>query len=232
MPYRRVATDRAGFNAGAVEAAQARNMGLAWCTGFITDPPAPGGKPGRPRPCAVRLDPVLVAAGFDTHPLCGPADTSPTAGEPGDPATLPRYAPSPADQAPAGKCGGCGHKAHRDDCDRKSPSRCEPRVDPATGKRNGMSHYTTRAPCPCPWGWCHTCKAPVVGAHTLPLDDGTPEIDIDRGSAGDPGGEWAVWKLADGRLACRRLAPGERVVGEVWRGREHAHQLTPAEAVR
>jgi hypothetical protein len=232
MPYRRVATDRAGMNAGAVEEAAARNVGLPACTGLVTDPPRKGQKPARPRPCAARLDPVLGAAGYTTHPNCDPAETSPTAGPPGDPATLPRYAPSPADQAPAGKCGGCGHKAHRDECPRKWSSGCTPLLDPATGNPTGTACFRGRAPCPCPHGWCHTCKAPVVGAKTLPLDDGQPEIDIDRGSAGDPDGEWAVWKLADGRLACRRLAPGEPLAGDVWRGRAHIHQLTPKEATR
>jgi len=52
--------------------------------------------------------------------------------------------------------------------------------------------------------------APVAGASTLPLQDGSPEVDIERGSAGAPDGEWAVWKLLDGTLACRQLTAGEQ----------------------
>jgi hypothetical protein len=151
-------------------------------------------------------------AGAGPHPAEAPA-----AGRPG------RNRRAPATR-PGEKCpGGCGHAAHRDECPGKAPGRCAPRLDPATGEQNGHLHYETRAPCPCPHGWCHHCGAPVVGAATLPLYDGSPEIDIDRGSAGD--GQLAVWKLADGTLAVRRLAPGQDPGPGQWRGREHHCEL-------
>jgi hypothetical protein len=254
MPYRRDATDRA---------AAARNAGLAWCEGWITDPPRHGRK-SRPRRCGVRLDPVLTAAGYTTHPCCDPAEEeSAAAGPVGDPATLPRYdaaprhlaavpappretraarqqppdlaeAPSHPGEATATRsrrattpCPGCGHAAHRDQCGRKWSSGCAPLLDPATGQPTGMACFAGRAPCPCPYGWCHHCQAPIVGASTLPLNAGSPEIDIERGSAGDPAGEWAVWKLADETLACRPLAPGEQPRAGEWRGREHTPARCP-----
>jgi len=95
-------------------------------------------------------------------------------------------------------------------------------LNPATGEpMPGFACGRTRVPCPCPFGWCHTCGQPVAGASTLPLYDGSPEIDIERGSANAPDGQWAVWKLADGTLACRKLADGEEPGPGEWRGREH-----------
>lgn len=122
---------------------------------------------------------------------------------------------------PGARCGGCGHAPHRDTCPRKGPSGCLPLLD-ATGRKMGFACSRTRGPCPCPWGWCHTCGQGIAGASTLPLRDGSPEIDVDRGSAGAPDGTIAVWKLPDGTLACRRLAPGEQPGRGEWRGREHA----------
>lgn len=104
-----------------------------------------------------------------------------------------------------------------------------PLLDPATGKQTGIA-CGGPCPCPCPFGTCHTCGAPIAGATPLPLSDSTPEIDIDRGSAGHPDATWAVWKLPDGTLACRPLGPGQPLPGPgEYRGREHAHQLTPKE---
>jgi hypothetical protein len=121
------------------------------------------------------------------------------------------------------KCDGCGHAAHRDTCPRKGPSGCMIILNPATGlPMPGFVCYRgQRSPCPCPYGWCHTCKRPIVGASTLPLYDGSAEIDIERGPANAPDGQWAVWKLADGTLACRKLADGEEPGAGEWRGREH-----------
>lgn len=130
----------------------------------------------------------------------------------------------------AARCPGCDHVAHRDQCRRKAPGGCATVLDPATGQPIGTACYRgERAPCPCPYGWCHQCRAVIVGAATLPLDDGSPEIDVDPDPAGD--GALAVWPLPDGQLACRRLADGEQPRPGEWRGRQHAHQLTPEEAV-
>ena len=123
------------------------------------------------------------------------------------------------------KCDGCGHAFHRDTCPRKGPSGCLPLLDPATGRQTGVACSRTRVPCPCPWGECHECGAPIAGATPFPLNSGTPEIDIDRGSASAADGALAVRQLPDGTLACRRLAPGEEPGDREWRGREHAHQL-------
>jgi hypothetical protein len=120
-----------------------------------------------------------------------------------------------------GKCPGCGHAWHRDLCPCKGPSGCVPLLNPATGQPRGFACSGTRAPCPCPFGWCHTCLRMIAGASTLPLYDGSPEINIERGSAGAPDGTWAVWKLADGTLGCRVLADGEQPAEREWRGREH-----------
>jgi hypothetical protein len=119
------------------------------------------------------------------------------------------------------RCGHCPHAFHRDQCPGQGPSRCVTMLTPATGARAGIACTTTRAPCPCPWGECHDCGCPVAGASTLPLYDGSPEIDIERGSAGDPDGTWAVWQLADGTLACRPIEPGGPIFGRELRGREH-----------
>ena len=95
-------------------------------------------------------------------------------------------------------------------------------LDAATGEqRGGAIVCGARPPCPCPFGWCHRCGQPVAGASTLPLYDGSPEIDVDRGSAGDPAGLVEVWALADGTLGARRLDPGEPARAGRWRGREH-----------
>jgi hypothetical protein len=120
------------------------------------------------------------------------------------------------------KCDGCGHAFHRDECSRKGPSGCEPVLDPATGKAVGFACSRTRAPCPCPFGECHTCGTAIAGASPFPLGTG-PEVDVDRGSAGAPDGQLAVRKLADGSLAVRRLADGEQPGEGEWRGREHEH---------
>jgi hypothetical protein len=83
VPYRRDATDRAGMNAGAVEAAAAARLGLATCTGWITEPAhydaadPPRRRPESRRRCMVPLDPALIAAGFRSHPCCDPAEVSP-----------------------------------------------------------------------------------------------------------------------------------------------------------
>jgi len=129
---------------------------------------------------------------------------------------------------PGRRCGSCGHGFHRDTCPRKGPSGCVPLLDPATGQQTGTACTRARGPCPCPYGECHTCGAPVSGATPFPLDSGAPEIDVDRGSAGAPDGALAVRRLPDGTLACRRLASGEDPGGGWWRGREHAHQLAAA----
>ena len=100
-------------------------------------------------------------------------------------------------------------------------------LDPATGRPDGIQCYGDRAPCPCPFGACHTCGAPIAGASLFPLRSAS-EIDVDRGSAGAADGQLAVRKLADGTLACRRLAAGEEPGRGEWRGREHVHQLVPA----
>ena len=129
------------------------------------------------------------------------------------------------------RCEGCGHAFHRDTCPRKGASGCQPVLDPATGRQVGIAcSRGSRAPCPCPFGQCHTCAAPIAGAIPWPLDSGAPEVDIDRGSAGDPDGMLAVWQLADGTLACRRLMPGEHPGDGEWRGREHVHQLAAVHA--
>ena len=59
MPYRHVATDRAGLNAEAVAAAVARRAGTSPCAC-----------------CGLPLDPVLTRAGFETHPCCSPDEVS------------------------------------------------------------------------------------------------------------------------------------------------------------
>jgi hypothetical protein len=140
---------------------------------------------------------------------------------------LARRGAPPAAARARPPCGGCGHSFHRDQCSRKGPARAWLVLDPATGEVTGRA-CGARPQCPCPWGACHTCGAPVVGASTLPLYDGSPEIDIDRGSAGDPAGTLAVRELPDGTLAVRRLGPGEGLADGEWRGRQHAHRLTPA----
>ena len=127
-----------------------------------------------------------------------------------------------------GKCDGCNHAFHRDTCPRKGPSGCVPLLDPATGKPTGIACSRSRAPCPCPYGACHKCGAPVAGATPFPLDSGAAEIDVDRGSAGAEDGQLAVCQLPDGTLACRRLAPGEQPGEREWRAREHVHQLAAA----
>ena len=131
----------------------------------------------------------------------------------------------------ARQCGGCGHAFHRDQCPRKGASGCLPLLD-ATGRQVGIACSRTRVPCPCPFGECHDCGAPIAGAAPFPLDSGTPEIDIDRGSAGAPDGTWAVRQLPGGTLACRRLEPGEQPGDGEWRGREHVHQLAAARRTR
>lgn len=131
----------------------------------------------------------------------------------------------------ARRCDGCGHAFHRDTCPRKGTSGCTPLLDPATGRQIGIAcSRGSRQPCPCPFGECHTCGAPIAGASPFPLDSGAAEIDIDRGSAGAPDGTLAVRQLPAGTLACRRLEPGELPGEGEWRGREHAHQLAAAGA--
>jgi hypothetical protein len=126
---------------------------------------------------------------------------------------------------PGERCRGCRHVRHRDQCPRKGPSGCVPILDRATGEPNGTVCFTGKGPCPCPYGYCHTCGRDIVGASILPLYDGSPEIDIECGSADAPGGGWAVWQLPDGTLACRRLEPGEEPHRDEhrreWRGTEH-----------
>jgi len=132
----------------------------------------------------------------------------------------------PSGQPGSGRrCEGCNHAAHRDTCPRKGASGCIPLLDPATGRQTGIACVRGRGPCPCPFGACHACGAPIAGATPFPLDSGAPEVDIDRGSAGAPDGTLAVRQLADGTLACRRLADGEEPGEREWRGREHVHQL-------
>ena len=131
---------------------------------------------------------------------------------------------------PRPRCEGCGHVFHRDGCKAKGPSGCVPLLDPATGRETGIA-CGVRPPCPCPWGACHSCGAPIAGASPFPLG-GSPEVDIDRGSAGDPDGTWAVRQLADGTLACRPLGPGLPLPGPgEWRAREHEHQLAVKETI-
>lgn len=134
-----------------------------------------------------------------------------------------------ADRSPAGKCDGCGHAAHRDGCRAKGPSSSVAVLDPATGRPIGIACSRTRAPCPCPFGACHTCGALIAGASPFPLGS-APEVDIDRGSAGAPDGTWAVRKLADGSLACRPLGEGEQPGEGEWRGHAHIHQLATVSA--
>jgi hypothetical protein len=218
---------------------------VQWCAGWIPDTT----ERTRRRRCGVRLDPALVAAGYDTHPMCLPRDQWGDLPAPAERAATLRAAgvlmcgprpPAAGDLAQveafsrdlaarAGQvddCPGCGHKFHRDTCIRKGASRCMPVLDPATGRQTGIACSSVRGPCPCPYGACHDCGAPIVGASPLPLDSGAPEIDIDRGSAG--AGALAVRQLADGTLAVRRLAGVEEPAAGEWRGREHAHQLDPA----
>lgn len=111
-----------------------------------------------------------------------------------------------------------------------------PLLDEA-GRQTGFAcSRSSRWPCPCPFGECHECGAPIVGACPLPLGRGSAEVDIDRGSAGDPDGTWIVWQLPDGRLACRpRLFSSDdiEVTGEQpglreWIGRAHACQAEAA----
>jgi hypothetical protein len=125
------------------------------------------------------------------------------------------------------KCGGCAHVEHRDQCPAKGPSTSTIVPDPATGRGIARACGRTKQPCPCAWGWCHDCGQGIVGASTLPLYNGDPEIDVDRGSAGDPAGLIAVWILPDSTLAARRLAAGEQPGPGEWRGREHACKETP-----
>lgn len=82
MPKRREATDRAGMQPGAVEAAVAARLGLVICNGWITDPPhtdaadPPRRRPESRRRCTRPLDPALTLAGFTTHPECDPGEVS------------------------------------------------------------------------------------------------------------------------------------------------------------
>jgi hypothetical protein len=121
------------------------------------------------------------------------------------------------------RCPGCPHAAHRDECRGKGPSGCVP-LD-----GGGMACYRgQRPPCPCPFGWCHDCRAVICGA----TPDGEDfEVDFDYvPPAAVLDGTWAVRRRADTTLACRPLAPGEQPAAGEWRGRAHAHQL--AEAAR
>jgi hypothetical protein len=110
-------------------------------------------------------------------------------------------------------------------CTRKAPGSCVPLLDPATGdpQTAGFACYRdVRPPCPCPYGWCHRCKAVIAGASTLPLYDDSPEIDLDPDIGDAEDGHMAVRELADGTLAVRRLGAGQ-VPGDGWRrAREHA----------
>lgn len=135
--------------------------------------------------------------------------------------------------SPAARCPGCDHVAHRNTCTRKAPSACVPLLDPATGDQLGGGGYACyrgeRPPCRCPYGWCHTCRAIILGASILPLGSGEPEIDLDADLTGPAPllvpGDLAVRHLADGTLAARRLELGEEPAGD-WRpARAHAHQL-------
>jgi hypothetical protein len=121
----------------------------------------------------------------------------------------------------ADRCAGCPHAAHRDQCPAKGRGRCVPVLDPQTGEPHGWISYARNAPCLCPRGWCHHCRAPVAGASPFPLGGG-PEIDVDVGSADDPAGRVAVRQLADGTLGAVRLQDGEEPGAGWWRGREHA----------
>jgi hypothetical protein len=130
-------------------------------------------------------------------------------------------------------CPGCGHVEHRDECrGRKAPSTAVPILDPATGDPiGGFACYRgSRPPCRCPYGWCHTCRVVIVGASTLPLDNGEPEIDLDidpgfAGGALTAGHELAARTLADGTIAVRRLEVGEDLPEGWHRARAHEHQL-------
>ena len=102
------------------------------------------------------------------------------------------------------RCGQCGHAFHRDQCPRKGPSGCETMLNPATGRPTGIACARGRWPCPCPWGECHGCDAPITGATLFPLDSGADEVDIDRGSAGAPDGTLA-WPVGDYFLDYLRL---------------------------
>jgi hypothetical protein len=80
VPKRRVATDRAGLNPDAVEAATLARAGLEICQGWVSEP-AHRDAAGRHRPasrrrCVLPLDPALTLAGFLTHPCCDPDERS------------------------------------------------------------------------------------------------------------------------------------------------------------
>lgn len=127
------------------------------------------------------------------------------------------------------RCEGCSHVFHRDECRGKAPDGHVPVLDPATGRRTGHACYRgARPPCPCPRGACHTCGAVIEGASTFPLNDGSPEIDLDPEPAED--GLWAARKLADGTLAIHPLAAGEQPGPGEWQARAHAHQLAEVTA--
>jgi len=125
------------------------------------------------------------------------------------------------------RCAGCGHAPHRDLCRAKAPSGCVP-LDMAPGVTGFACYRGARPPCPCPHGWCHSCRAPVLGAAPAGQDE---EVDIDRDSAGAPAGTWAVRALPDTSLACRPLRAGEEPRAGEWRGTEH-HCTTPAASGR
>lgn len=127
--------------------------------------------------------------------------------------------------AAAQRCPGCGHTAHRDGCKAKGPARCATLLDPSTGRQMGIACSRTRWECPCSLGRCHTCGALISGARPLPLGD--VELDLD-GTGAHPGGTLAVWALADGTLAVRRLGPGEDSGPREFRARAHEHQLAEA----
>ena len=126
------------------------------------------------------------------------------------------------------QCPGCAHVRHRDECRGKAPTGYVPVLNPATGEPAG--HGCARGPkppCRCPYGWCHRCRAVIVGASPLPLGSADEiDLDVDPGFAGAlvPGGELVARTLADGSMAVIRLDTG--APGRGWHpAREHACQV-------
>ena len=105
----------------------------------------------------------------------------------------------------------CNHKAHRDLCRGKGPSRCNILPDFTTGEPIPMIVCGTRLECTCPWETC-PCGAPVAVANLIP---GGAEVPLDRGAYD---GDAEVWICA-AWLLCSPLA-GELPEGR-YRGRRH-----------
>jgi hypothetical protein len=127
----------------------------------------------------------------------------------------------------APKCPACGHSAHPGECKRRGRGRCVP-LGP------GMIACGVRPQCRCPWRSCR-CGTAVAATILLPPEarfapDGEVVlVPVIRGTARDPAGRLAVWKLDDGYLASRELADGEAPGRREWRGIEHVCAYEPAE---